>query len=165
MGDANPRVVEIMLRAILLRNRLLAAAGLSAAAMIAAAPSEAALPGAGATAAPDGRPLVLAQAPTTPAPNVEANIAQLHQRLQITPAQEPQFNALANIMRQNARITPAAPPANPSAVEGLRLAIQYGEQELSGLRRLLPALQALYASLSPAQRQAADQVFRQGPGE
>jgi hypothetical protein len=55
------------------------------------------------------------QAPA-PAPNVEANIAQLHQRLQITPAQEPRFAALANIMRANARMAPAsAPPANPNA--------------------------------------------------
>ncbi len=33
------------------------------------------------------------------------------------------------------------------------------------MKRMLPALQALYATLSPAQRQAADAVFRQGPGE
>jgi len=57
------------------------------------------------------------------------------------------------------------PPGNPNAVEALRLAIQYGQQDLDGMRRLLPALQALYASLSPAQRRTADQVFRQGPGE
>jgi hypothetical protein len=36
--------------------------------------------------------------------------------------------------------------------------------ELAGLKKLLPALEALYASLSPAQRQAADSAFRQGPG-
>lgn len=109
--------------------------------------------------------LLLAQAPAAPAPNIEANIAQLHQRLQITPAQEPQFNALANVMRQNARMMSGTPPANPNAVEALRLAIQYGQQEIDGMRRLLPALQALYASLSPAQQQTADAVFRQGPGE
>ena len=113
------------------------------------------------------RLLTLAQARAPgPAPNVEADIAQLHQRLQITPAQEPQFAAFANVMRENARAMPAGPPAgNPNAVEALRLAIQYGQQDLDGMRRLLPALQALYASLSPAQRRTADQVFRQGPGE
>jgi LTXXQ motif family protein len=101
-----------------------------------------------------------------PAPNVEANIAQLYQRLQITPAQAPRFEALANVMRANARMIPnAAPPANPNAVEGLRFAIQVGEQELVGLKRLLPPLEALYASLSPTQQRTADQVFRQGPGE
>jgi periplasmic protein CpxP/Spy len=112
------------------------------------------------------RPVMLAQAPAAPAPNVEANIAELRQRLAITPAQEPQFNALANVMRENARMMGSAPPpTNMNAVEGLRLAIRYGQQEIDGMRRMLPALQALYATLSPAQRQAADAVFRQGPGE
>jgi protein CpxP len=109
-------------------------------------------------------PLLPAQAPP-PAPNIEANIAQLHQRLQITPAQEPRFEALANVMRQNARMMPSAPPpTNLDPIQGLRFAIQAGEQELAGLKRMLPALQALYASLSPMQQRIADQVFRQGPG-
>ena len=111
------------------------------------------------------RPLMLAQAPAAPAPNAEANIAQLRQRLGITPAQEPQFQAFANVMRENARVMPSAPAPNVNAVEGLRLAIRYGQQEIDGLKRMLPALQALYGVLSPAQRQAADQIFRQGPGE
>ena len=146
--------------------RLPVAAGTGAALLLAAsAASQAALTERGATPTLSPRPLVLAQAPAAPAPNVEANIAELHQRLQITPAQEPQFNALAQIMRQNARMTSSTPPTNPNAVEGLRLAIQYGQQEIDGMRRLLPALQTLYASLSPAQRQTADTVFRQGPGE
>jgi hypothetical protein len=146
--------------------RLSAAAGTGAVLLLAAsAASQAALTEHGATLTLSRRPLVLAQAPAAPAPNVEANIAELRQRLQITPAQEPQFNALANIMRQNARMASSSPPASPNAVEGLRLAIQYGQQEIDGMRRLLPALQALYASLSPAQRQTADGVFRQGPGE
>ena len=110
--------------------------------------------------------LVQAQPPAQP-PNVEANIASLHQRLQITPAQETQFNAVANVMRQNARAetsAPPQPPANASAVDQLRTEIQYDEVELSGMKRLLPALEALYATLSPAQRQAANALFRQGPG-
>jgi hypothetical protein len=49
-------------------------------------------------------------------------------------------------------------------VDELRAEIQYDEIELAGLKKLLPALEALYASLSPAQRQAADMAFRQGPG-
>jgi periplasmic protein CpxP/Spy len=110
-------------------------------------------------------PLLPAQAPA-PAPNIEANIAQLHQRLQITPAQEPRFEALANVMRQNARMMPnAPPPTNLDPIQALRFAIQTGEQELVGLKRMLPPLQALYASLSPMQQRIADQVFRQGPGQ
>ncbi len=99
-------------------------------------------------------------------PNVETSIAQLHQKLQIMPAQEPQFAAVAGVMRDNARAATASPPPAPgaSAVDDLRAYIRYSEQELAGLKRLLPALDALYASLSPTQRKAADAVFRQGPG-
>jgi hypothetical protein len=100
-------------------------------------------------------------------PDVETSIASLRQRLQITPAQEAPFNAVANVIRGNARAEASAqhqPPANASAVDELRGEIQYDEVELAGLKRLLPALEALYASLSPAQRQAADMAFRQGPG-
>ena len=110
--------------------------------------------------------LVQGQPPAQP-PNVEANMARLHQRLQITPAQEAQFNAVANVMRQNARAeasAPQPPPANASAVESLRAEIQYDEMELAGMKRFLPALEALYATLSPAQRQTADAGLRQGPG-
>jgi protein CpxP len=97
--------------------------------------------------------------------NVETSITQLRQRLQITPAQQPQFEALAAVMRENAQAPAGATPASTaSAVDALRFAIRSEQQDLAGMRRLLPALQALYATLSPAQRQAADTVFRQGPG-
>jgi len=112
--------------------------------------------------------IMLAQArPNPPPPNIETNISSLHQRLQITPAQEVQFGAVANVLRANAHAevsAPHQPPANASAVDELRAEIQYDEVELAGLKRLLPVLEALYASLSPAQRQAADAAFREGPG-
>jgi len=112
--------------------------------------------------------IVLAQArPAPQPPNVEANIANLHRTLQITPAQEGAFNAFANVMRGNERAEASAqhqPPANASAVDELRAEIQYDEVELAGLKKLLPALEGLYSVLSPAQRQAADNTFRQGPG-
>jgi len=114
-----------------------------------------------------GITLAQARPNPAPAPDVEASIASLHQRLQITPAQEAPFNAVANALRTNSRAeatAPHQPPANASAVDELRAEIQYDEIELAGLKKLLPALEALYASLSPAQRQAADMAFRQGPG-
>jgi hypothetical protein len=115
-------------------------------------------------------PTLLAQAPPgapPPPQNVEANIASLHQRLQITPAQEAQFSALANVMRQNAQAearAPQPPAPNTSAVDYLRAEIQYDEVELAGLKRFLPALEALYATLSPTQKQTANAIFREGPG-
>jgi hemolysin activation/secretion protein len=122
-----------------------------------------------ARAQPDPAPgIVLAQAPPAPQPpNVETSIATLRRQLQITPAQEGAFTAVATVMRQNAQAeasAPHAPPANASAVDELRAEIQYDEVELAGMKRLLPALEALYATLSPTQKQAADAAFRQGPG-
>ena len=114
------------------------------------------------------KPVLLAQAQPTPPPqNVEASIAQLRQKLQITPAQEAPFSTVANVMRDNARLeasAPQQPPANATAVDDLRAFIKYSELELSGLKKMLPALESLYATLSPAQKKAADAVFRQGPG-
>jgi len=109
------------------------------------------------------------QAPPPGAPppyNVETDISGLHQRLQITPAQEAQFNAVANAMRDNARTEASMrqPPPNATAVDDLRASIQNTELELTGLKKLLPALEALYASLSPTQKKTADVAFRQGPG-
>jgi LTXXQ motif family protein len=113
--------------------------------------------------------VLLAQARpvATPPQNVEANISGLRQKLQITAAQEPQFNTVANVMRDNARSeasAPQRPPANATAVDDLRVYIQYSELELAGLKKLLPALDALYSTLSPVQKKTADAIFRQGPG-
>jgi protein CpxP len=112
-------------------------------------------------------PVLLAQAqPAQPRQNVEANISELHQKLQITPAQEPQFSAVATAMRENARLEASAPQpaATATAVDDLRNYIRYSELELAGLKRMLPPLEALYATLSPVQKKAADAIFRQGPG-
>ena len=137
----------------------------TAAALACGLPSVASFPSA---ASPPQLTLAQAQAPApSPVQSIEANIASLHQRLQITPAQEAQFTALANVMRQNARAeasAPQAPPPNGSAVDYLRAEIQYDEMELAGLKRFLPALEALYATLSPMQKQAANAIFREGPG-
>jgi hypothetical protein len=131
---------------------LAAAAGADAAVSVAAPSAHAAI-----------GPVVPVQA--QPGQNVEAGIAQLHQQLGITPAQEPAFAAFVNVMRQNARMSNGSPPpANADAVYQLQAAIQFGQQEVDGMRRMLPALQGLYAALSPQQRAVANQVFQRGPG-
>jgi protein CpxP len=111
--------------------------------------------------------LAQAQPGAQPPQNVETSISTLHQQLQITPAQQAQFNAVAGVMRENARAeasAPQQPAANATAVDDLRAYIRYSELELGGLKKMLPALDGLYAVLSPAQRKAADAIFRQGPG-
>lgn len=98
-------------------------------------------------------------------PNVEASLAMLHQRLGITPAQEGAFAGLANVMRENARMSMGAPPpATASAPYQLRASIQAIQQYVNDMRRMLPPLESLYAVLSPQQQAIANQLFRQGPG-
>jgi hypothetical protein len=147
-------------------GRLALAAGLCGGGWLAAAgPAAAAAVFAG-TPAP-GRAALgpVLPAEVQPGQNVEASLAQLHYQLQITPTQEPAFATFAAAMRENARMSAGGPPpANADAVSQLQLAIQYGQQEVDGMRRLLPALRTLYAALTPMQRGIADQVFRQGPG-
>ncbi len=134
--------------------------------LLMAAGSDAAVAG----APPETTPKILlaqAQPGAQPPQNVETDISSLHQQLQITPAQAAQFNAVAGVMRDNARAegsAPHQPTANATAVDDLRAYIRYSELELGGLKKMLPALEALYAVLSPAQRKAADAIFRQGPG-
>ena len=122
----------------------------------------------GQCAAADAGAVLLAQAQSAQPPqNVETSIAELHRKLQITAAQEAQFGAVANVMRENARAeagAPQQPPANATAVDDLRAFIKYSELELAGLRKMLPALEGLYSALSPGQKKIADTVFRQGPG-
>lgn len=108
----------------------------------------------------------IAQAP--PGGGPEALIAQLHAAVRPGPQQQSQFNAVAQVMRDNAaaeqRIQPPSQQAN--AVEQLRTGIQIDQVELEGMQKLLPALEALYGVLTPQQQRAADGVFarqQQGP--
>ena len=127
--------------------------------------------------ASDGAALQLAQAgpggrgappPQAGSGDVDRQIADLKKQLKITPQQEPQFNAFAEVMRNNARdeeaqMRQAGANQHPNAVDGLKQAQQMAEMQSNGLKRLVPAFQALYDSLSDPQKKTADQVL--GGGE
>jgi protein CpxP len=90
----------------------------------------------------------------------------LQKKLHITAAQQPQFDAFAQVMRQNAQAMDAAMPKqeqnrSTNAVEALRTSAQLAEAEAEGLKRLLPALQTLYDSLPDPQKRLADSVMGQ----
>lgn len=99
-------------------------------------------------------------------PSAEQIVAQLRYRIRPTAAQMPAFNNFANVLRENQRQAQGMhPPAqNADAVQMLSAQARFVQAEAAGLQRLLPALQSLYAQLSPQQRRAADYFFRQGPG-
>ena len=97
---------------------------------------------------------------------VDRQIADLKKQLKITPQQEPQFNAFAEVMRNNAKELDAvgdqASPQNANAVEELKRFQQFTETQAAGLKRLVPALQAVYDTLSDPQKKVADQVMGGG---
>jgi hypothetical protein len=98
---------------------------------------------------------------------VEARIKQLHAQLKITPEQEAQWNALAQIMRDNASklsdlIQQRAQNAKSmSAVDNLRSYEAITAAQEDGLKDLLPSFEKLYSSMSDAQKKTADAAFNQ----
>jgi hypothetical protein len=100
---------------------------------------------------------------------VAARIKYLHDRLLITPAQEPLWNNLAQILRENAAaVAPLAnkrlhPAPDRTAVETLGIYQKLGEVQMEGLKKFVAAFQALYDVLSEHQKKIADVLFRTSP--
>ena len=97
---------------------------------------------------------------------VERRIKELHTQLRITPAEEPQWNQFAQVMRENARDMDEAfmqraqqyPTLN--AVQNMQSYEQIAEDHAKRVQKLVPAFQNLYDAMPDQQKQLADQVFR-----
>jgi protein CpxP len=136
----------------------------------------AALLGATFLATPPGTTRALAQAaaPTpvtaaaeTKGETVEQRITKLHADLKITPAEETQWNGVAQAMRENATAMDklvatnrTAPPQNMSAVDDLKVYQQFAQAHVDGLKNLTSAFSTLYDAMPDAQKKVADEVFR-----
>src|SRR5579883_1729044 len=159
-------------------TRRLAVAGLFAAAMIVAplhmaaaeAPQEQLAQASTAPATPaqpsDSQPQAKSKSKRSPAERIEARIKSLHDRLKITPAQETQWNAVAQVMRDNAQrmqelIQKRQAGGTMTAVDDLRSYQEVADAHSQGLQKLIPAFQALYDSMSPEQQMNADAVFHE----
>ena len=154
-------VAAILLGIIVLANPLFVASGDLSQAAAAKAPAAREQV---AQAAPDA----MASAAPEPAANsaVEARIKDLHKRLHITDAQKTQWDALVDVMRENAQAMGdlqkqrAADATSLNAVEVVK---SYGaviEAHEAGMKKFIPAFEALYNSLSDAQKKTADSMFR-----
>ena len=97
---------------------------------------------------------------------VERRIADLHAKLHITPAEEPLWNKFAQVMRDNAqRIRQsasdrAAKLKDMSASDNMQSYSQLAMLHAQDVESLSAAFQPLYASFSPDQQRAADELFR-----
>jgi periplasmic protein CpxP/Spy len=100
------------------------------------------------------------------ADSVEIRIAELHRALRIMPPQEALFRTYADVMRSNAQAINAmfvqrAQATDFTAPGRLRWYAQLTATHAEAVNRLVAPFDALYQSLSPGQRQAADRHFEQ----
>ena len=97
---------------------------------------------------------------------VEARIKDLHSRLGITSAEEGQWNNVAQVMRDNANTMVsliqerAGQGSTMTAVEDLKSYAAIAQAHADGVAKFAPAFGALYDSMSDAQKQNADGIFR-----
>ena len=98
-----------------------------------------------------------------------ARIKYLHDRLRITPEQEPLWDTVAQAIRDNARdIVPLIRERFRATTSGSALDVLHsyealGEAQLDGLKKFIAVFGALYASLSEGQKKIADAILREGP--
>jgi hypothetical protein len=113
---------------------------------------------------------------TTSAETVEQRIAALHTQLKITAAEEGDWKAVAQTMRDNAAAIQkiAADKATQSkegmtALEDLQTYQTFTQAHLDGIKSLTAAFTTLYNSMPDTQKKIADQVFQssrhQGAGK
>jgi hypothetical protein len=97
---------------------------------------------------------------------IDTRISGLHTRLQITAAQEELWQKVAQVMRDNAGTMDSLRQARTtnansmSAVDDLKSYGQIADAHADGIRKLTPAFQALYDSMSDVQKKNADLIFR-----
>jgi protein CpxP len=116
-----------------------------------------------------------ATSPAMPAPSadarsmekrVETRITELHAKLRITTAQQPQWDAFATVMRSNAQhmdatlVTDAGGLSKMTAVDQMKSYAAITDQHAKDMASLLPAFQTLYDSMTPEQKVNADAYFR-----
>ena len=91
---------------------------------------------------------------------------QLHAQLQITPAEQPQWDQFAQVMRENARdmdqafLQRAQQYPTMNAMQNMQSYEQMAEAHVQHLQKLVPAFDNLYNAMPEQQKKLTDQVFR-----
>jgi hypothetical protein len=97
---------------------------------------------------------------------VEARIRDLHKKLHITAAQKPQWDNLTEVMRSNAQAMVdlqkqrASDAQSMSAVDVIKSYESVIEAHEDGMKKFIPPFEALYNTMSDAQKKTADSLFR-----
>jgi tRNA A37 threonylcarbamoyladenosine dehydratase len=108
-----------------------------------------------------------ATSPDSPAiETVETHIKELHKKLRITDAQKSQWDALAQVMRDNAQKMAelekrrAADANSMTAVDVVKSYSEVIDAHEDGMKKFIPAFEDLYNSMSDSQKKIADSLFR-----
>jgi periplasmic protein CpxP/Spy len=150
-----------------IRSNYLASAAVAALLALPAAALAQSAPVTPPAAAAAASPLATQPAPGTNAEQrVETHIRQLHAQLRITPAEQPQWELFAQVMRDNARdmdqafMQRAQQYPTMNAVQNMQSYQQIAEAHAQHLQKLVPAFDSLYNAMPEQQKQLTDQVFR-----
>ncbi len=96
---------------------------------------------------------------------VEQRITDLHTALKITAAQQPQWDAFAGAMRDNAKTMDQSfqhrvtGMAAMNAADNMQSYADISSAHAQAMQKMVPTFRALYSALSPEQKQAADAEF------
>ena len=99
---------------------------------------------------------------------VDERIAALRRELRITPAQEQDWEAVAQVMRSNdeemrslvQETRNQSPRERRNALEDLQIYQKFAQAHADRLQKLTAAFTTLYNGMSPEQKANADRVFR-----
>ncbi|MGZ5007564.1 MAG: Spy/CpxP family protein refolding chaperone [Methylobacter sp.] len=98
----------------------------------------------------------------------ELRIKDMHSKLNITPAQEEQWNKVAQAMLDDAKNMDTLTQAridrakDMTAVDDLKSYGEIADAHAAGIKKLTPLFADLYAGMSDEQKKAADTLFRHG---
>jgi periplasmic protein CpxP/Spy len=97
--------------------------------------------------------------------HVEQRIKTLHDKLDITPAQEAKWNDVAQTMRSNEDAISQLMKQRyenrktMNAIDDLQSYEAIAEAHTEGLKKMIPVFQALYADMTDDQKKDADEAF------
>ena len=163
MSKSNHRAGRVIAAAALLPAFLFAASSHST---FAAEPSAQTAPTPSAqTQAAQPAPAAVPKVHAASVDRIEERIKDLHKKLHVTPDQEALWSDMAQVMRANGQkmrdevAERSAKLKTMNAVDDLRSYQMITDEHADGLKRLIPAFEALYAKMTPAQQKNADHVF------
>lgn len=109
---------------------------------------------------------VWGKTPAERAESIEQRIDMLHGKLQITAAEEPDWHAVADVMRGNEThmqdmisAREAEPAHHVDALEDLRIYEHFTQAHVEGLKALRTSFETLYNTMPADQKLIADGVF------